>query len=160
MKISRHKVVLIDYVLSDGKGNPIDSSAEDEPLAYIHGTDSLIPGLEEELEGRSADDSFTAVIPPEKGYGSRDEEQVEVVSRDQFEAGTDLQVGLQFHTQDDDGYGVVTITKIDGDDITLDTNHPLAGLSLHFDVTVVGVRDATAEELDHGHVHGAGGHHH
>ena len=157
MQISRHKVVLIDYVLSDANGNPIDSSAEDEPLAYIHGTDSLIPGLEEELEGRSAKDSFTTAIPPEKAYGPRDEERVEVVSRDQFEAGTDLQVVLQFHTHDE-GHGIVTITAIDGDNVTLDTNHPLAGHTLHFDVTVVDVRDATPEELDHGHVHG--GHHH
>lgn len=161
MQISRHKVALIDYVLSDAQGAPIDSSSEDDPLAYIHGTDSLISGLEEELEGCSAGDSINVVVPPDKGYGQRDESLVQTVSRDQFEAGVELEVGMQFHAHDDDdGPDIVTITAIEGDQITLDTNHPLAGLSLHFDVTVVEVRDATAEELEHGHVHGPGGHHH
>ena len=160
MEISSHKVVIIDYTVTDEQGEVIDTSKDEEPLAYIHGTSNLIPGLEKALEGKSAGDSLNVDVPPEEAYGLRDETSLQVVSREQFEGVDDLQVGMQFEAQDDDDVQLVTIAAIDGDDVTLDANHPLAGITLHFEVSIVDVRDATQEELDHGHAHDPEGHQH
>ena len=160
MEISSHKVVIIDYTVTDEQGEVIDTSKDEEPLAYIHGTSNLIPGLEKALEGKSAGDSLNVDVPPEEAYGLRDETSLQVVSREQFEGVDDLQVGMQFEAQDGDDVQLVTIAAIDGDDVTLDANHPLAGITLHFEVSIVDVRDATQEELDHGHAHGPEGHQH
>ena len=160
MEISSHKVVIIDYTVTDEQGEVIDTSKDEEPLAYIHGTSNLIPGLEKALEGKSAGDSLNVDVPPEEAYGLRDETSLQVVSREQFEGVDDLQVGMQFEAQDDDDVQLVTIAAIDGGDVTLDANHPLAGITLHFEVSIVDVRDATQEELDHGHAHGPEGHQH
>ena len=160
MEISSHKVVIIDYTVTDEQGEVIDTSKDEEPLAYIHGTSNLIPGLEKALEGKSAGDSLNVDVPPEEAYGLRDETSLQVVSREQFEGVDDLQVGMQFEAQDDDDVQLVTIAAIDGGDVTLDANHPLAGITLHFEVSIVDVRDATQEELDHGHAHDPEGHQH
>ena len=161
MKIEKNKVVSIDYTLKDDQGNIIDSSRGGEPLAYIQGVGNLIPGLESALEGGSKGDRLSVSVPPERGYGVLEDHLIHVLRRDQFEGVEELEVGMQFHAHADNGaVQTVVVTKIDGDNVTIDGNHPLAGKNLHFDVAVVEVRDATAEELEHGHVHGPGGHHH
>jgi FKBP-type peptidyl-prolyl cis-trans isomerase SlyD len=160
MQISTGKVVSIDYTLTDGNEHVIDSSEGGEPLTYLHGVGQLISGLEKELEGKSAGDTLKAKIDPADGYGVRDDAKINVVPREAIQGVGDLKVGMQLQASNGHGHQVVTITKIEGDDVTIDANHPLAGATLHFDVTVREVREATKEELDHGHVHGPGGHHH
>lgn len=160
MKIEQHKVVSIDYKLTDPQGQVIDASEGRGPLAYIHGIGNLVPGLERALEGKIAGDRVDITIAPEDGYGVRDEGLVQGVPRAAFSGVNQIDVGMQFRAQGPDGQRVVTVVKVGDDQVTVDGNHPLAGMPLHFDVTIVTVRDATAEEIDHGHVHGAGGHHH
>jgi len=160
LKIEKHKVVTIDYTLKDSEGEVIDSSEGGEPLVYIQGIGNIIPGLEEALEGGARGDKLKVTIPPDKGYGVRDESLLHVLGKDQFSGVDPLEVGMQFHAHSDAGVQTVIIRKIEGNDVTIDANHPLAGMTLHFDVLVGEVRDATAEELAHGHVHGPGGHHH
>lgn len=160
MQIEKHKVVTIDYTLTDDGGQVLDTSEGREPLAYIQGIGNLVAGLEEALEGKSAGDSLTVAIPPEKGYGVRNDDLLQVVARDMFQGVDNLEVGMQFQAQTDDGMQIIQVMQVEGDEVTVDGNHPLADMNLNFEVTVVEVRDATAEELDHGHVHGPGGHHH
>jgi len=160
MKISKQKVVSFDYILTDNDGGVIDSSEGHEPLAYIHGSGFLIPGLENELEGKQAGDAFKVTVEPADAYGVRDASLVKDVERDMFGEVENLVAGMQFQAETEDGMEVVTVTAVAEDTVTVDGNHPLADVTLNFDVKVVDVRDATAEELDHGHVHGAGGHHH
>lgn len=161
MQISVHKVVTIDYTLTDDQGNVIDSSKGGDPLAYIHGIGNIIPGLESALEGKKAGDALKVSVPPQEGYGERDDSMMQAVPRQMFETPEEIQVGMQFHTMTENGQPmVVTVVETSPETITVDANHPLAGQTLNFDVTIVEVRDATAEELEHGHVHGAGGHHH
>lgn len=160
MQISKHKVVTIDYTLTDNQGKVIDSSKGQEPLAYIHGIGNIIPGLESALEGKQKGDALNVSVEPEQGYGVRNEELQQVISRDQFPNVDELQVGMQFRAEGPQGDQIITITAMEGDDVTIDGNHPLAGVTLNFEVEVIGVRDAESEELDHGHVHGEGGQHH
>ena len=160
MQIAKHKVALLEYTLTDAAGEVMDTSEGGEPMAYIQGIGNLISGLEEELEGKSAGDELNATIPPEKGYGVRDDSLVQVLEKSVFQGVDELQVGMQFQAQSDNGTQMIWITEISGDEVTVDANHPLAGETLTFDLKVVEVRDATEEELDHGHVHGPGGHHH
>jgi FKBP-type peptidyl-prolyl cis-trans isomerase SlyD len=160
MHVAKNAVVLIDYTLTDDLGNVIDTSAGRTPLAYLHGAGNIISGLEDALEGRLAGDELSVSIPPEQGYGVWNEELVQDVPRDQFEGGGRLEVGMQFQAQNQHGIQVVTVTQIDNDTVTVDANHPLAGQTLNFDVTICEIRAASAEELTHGHVHGPGGHHH
>ncbi len=160
MKIEKNKVVSIEYTLRNDKGVVLDSSDGREPLAYLHGNGNLIPGLESRLEGKSASESLSVSVPPSEGYGEYDEAQIVDVPRSQFEGVADLAVGMQFTASAPEGQRVVTVTKVEDDMVTVDGNHALAGQTLNFDVKIVDVRDATADELSHGHVHGAGGYHH
>ena len=161
MRISEQKVVTMNYEVADDQGQLIDRSEEGGPLAYIHGNGQLIPGLETALEGRGKGDKVAVDVPPEQGYGERDEKGVQTVARNQFDDSVEIEVGMQFEAQDDDeGHQIVTVAAVDGENITLDTNHPLAGKNLRFEVEILDVRDASAEELSHGHVHGPGGHDH
>jgi FKBP-type peptidyl-prolyl cis-trans isomerase SlyD len=160
MQIAKNKVVGIDYKLTDGTGKMIDSSTDHGPLYYIQGTGSLIPGLESALEGKKSGDSLKVKIAAIEGYGERNDSLCQTVPRAQFETAEGLEIGMQFEVETEQGELVVTVTKIDGDSVTVDGNHPLAGMDLHFDVTVKEVREATAEEMAHGHVHGEHGHHH
>jgi FKBP-type peptidyl-prolyl cis-trans isomerase SlyD len=160
MVIAQDKVVLIHYTLTNEAGETLDSSAGGDPLAYLHGQGNIIPGLEKALDGKQAGDKLTVRVEPADGYGVRDEALVSQVPRRQF-GGTNVQPGMQFHAQTSQGHTrVVTVQRVQGDMVTVDGNHPLAGEVLHFDVEVAEVRDATEEELQHGHVHGPGGHHH
>ncbi|WP_414040367.1 peptidylprolyl isomerase [Acidithiobacillus sp. M4-SHS-6] len=160
MIISKDKVVTIDYSLTDEEGELIDSSVGEEPLIYLHGHHGIIPGLEQALAGHRAGDKVEVSIPPEEGYGDWDEDLVEVVAREDFDDPEELEIGTQFETETDEGACLATVIDIEGEDVTVDLNHPLAGMTLNFDVTVLDVRDATAEELAHGHVHGEHGHEH
>jgi len=160
MQIAQDKVVLIHYTLRNDAGKVLDSSSGGDALAYLHGQGNIIPGLEKALEGKQAGDKLSVKVEPAEGYGQRDAQLVQQVPRRQF-GGANVQPGMQFHAQTSQGQRrVVTVTNIAGDMVTVDGNHPLAGENLHFDVEVADVRDATAEELEHGHVHGPGGHHH
>ncbi|MBN2680066.1 peptidylprolyl isomerase [Acidithiobacillus marinus] len=160
MIISKDKVVTIDYSLTDEEGELIDSSVGEEPLIYLHGHHGIIPGLEQALAGHRTGDKVEVSIPPEEGYGDWDEDLVEVVAREDFDDPEELEIGTQFETETDEGMRLATVIDIEGEDVTVDLNHPLAGMTLNFDVTVLDVRDATAEELAHGHVHGEHGHEH
>jgi FKBP-type peptidyl-prolyl cis-trans isomerase SlyD len=159
MQIVKQSVVTIDYTLTDPHGEVLDSSTPDEPLTYIHGSGSIIPGLENALAGKSAGDAIQVTIPPADGYGDRDEDLVQAVPRERFPDGS-IEVGMRFHAEGEDGTRVVTVVAVDAQKVTVDANHPLAGMTLAFDVKILEVRDATADELEHGHVHGKGGHHH
>ncbi|MFO7769573.1 MAG: peptidylprolyl isomerase [bacterium] len=160
MEITTNKVVTIDYTLTDEQGEVIESSAEDQSLAYIHGVGALIPGLEEALEGREEGETVEVTVPPQKAYGQRREDMIQSVPKDRFETERELEVGMQFQARSQQGTQVVTITGIEDDEVTVDANHPLAGRTLNFEVDIKDVRDATEEELEHGHVHGQGGHQH
>jgi len=160
MQITAQKVVAIDYTLTDNEGNVIDSSQGREPLAYIHGSGSIIPGLESALEGKTAEDSLKVTVSPDMGYGERADDMIQEIPRDRFENADEITVGMQFHTENEQGMQIVTVVDTTDETIKVDANHPLAGETLNFDVTIVEVRDASAEELEHGHVHGPGGHDH
>ncbi|HXY97127.1 MAG TPA: peptidylprolyl isomerase [Steroidobacteraceae bacterium] len=156
MPIAQNDVVTIHYTLKDDADKVIDSSSGSEPLAYLHGHGNIIPGLERELAGKSVGDRLTVRVPAADGYGEYDRALVQKVPRRTLKGIANLRVGLRLQA----GHQAVTVTHIAGDMVTLDGNHPLAGQNLHFDVEITGVRPATEEELAHGHVHGAGGHHH
>lgn len=160
MTITTGSVVLFDYTLTDDEKEVIDSSKDGGPLAYLHGEGQIVKGLEKAMEGRRAGDSFSITVPPEEAYGLPDPEKIAVVTADQIEGGEDLEEGMQLEASNDEGEQIVVVSKIEGNKVTLDGNHPLAGMTLHFDIAIREVRDATTEELDHGHVHGPGDHHH
>lgn len=160
MKIGKHSVVTLDYTLKNGEGILLDTSEGREPLVYLHGVGALIPGLEDDLNGKSKGDKFSTVIEPDNAYGSRKDELLKVVSKAGFQGDEDLEIGMQVQLETEHGPAIAIVTDITGEDVTLDLNHPLADMYLHFDVEVVDVRKATAEEVSHGHVHGPGGHHH
>lgn len=160
MQITKDAVALIHYTLTDDEGKTIDSSDGGEPLAYIHGNGNLIPGLERELEGKGAGDKLDVKISPAEGYGEFDKNLIQRVPKRALKGVGNLHVGMQLHAQSEHGVRAVTVTQIQGDMVTLDGNHPLAGKNLNFKVEIVEVRAATEEELSHGHVHGPGGHHH
>jgi FKBP-type peptidyl-prolyl cis-trans isomerase SlyD len=159
MKITKNSVVNFDYKLTDTEGNLLDSS-EGEPFAYIQGLGHIIPGLEAAMEGKSAGESFQITIEPEKAYGVYQEELIATIPKDQFDGSIDIQPGMQFNAERDGQYYTITVVEVKGDDIVVDGNHPLAGVTLNFDVNIQSVREATKEELLHGHVHGPGEHHH
>jgi len=154
MQVEDNKIVVIEYTLTNDSGETIDSSVGGDPLSFLFGNNQIIPGLEDALAGKSTGDKFTTRISPEDGYGPRIEELSQVVSREMFEGVDDIEVGMQFHAQNDGGeMHVITVTAINGDQLTIDGNHELADMHLNFDVKILEVRDATAEEMDHGHVH-------
>ena len=157
MQIAKNSVVAIDYNLTNDAGEVLDTSEGHEPLAYLHGVGGIIPGLERELEGKQVGDQFQVAIVPADAYGERDDALEQEVPRDQFEGEDDLALGMQFQVDSEAGPTVVTVIEIDDDVVTIDGNHPMAGIKLNFDVTVREVREATDDELSHGHVHGMGG---
>lgn len=153
MQIAKDKVVHIHYTLTNDAGEVIDSSEGAQPLGYLQGAANIIPGLENALEGKSAGDSLKVTVDPEDGYGARVDELMQVVPSSMFQGVDNLEVGMMFQAQTSEGTQVVRVAKVDGDNVTIDGNHPLAGERLHFDVQVDSVRDATEEEISHGHVH-------
>jgi len=159
MQIAKDKVVSIHYTLKNDAGSVIDSSESDEPLVYLHGAQNIIPGLEKALEGKVLDDALEVSIDAIDAYGEYNKALTETVPSSMFEGVDNIEVGMEFQAQTEQGMQVIRIAAVDGDDVTIDGNHPLAGERLHFDVAVSEVRDASADELEHGHVHSAGCHH-
>ncbi len=160
MKISDGKAVQIDYTLRNDAGEVLDSSEGRQPLAYLHGAGNIIPGLEAALEGKGAGDTLSVSIPPADGYGERDETMMMTVLLSQFPDPSQARLGAQFNVQTDQGVHLATVTAVTAGGVTLDLNHPLAGETLHFDVAVVDVKEASEEERAHGHVHSGHGHAH
>ena len=159
MKVADKKVVQLHYTLKNKAGELLDSSEGQEPLAYLHGMGNIVEGLENALTGKQAGDKLDVEVEAAEGYGEYDESLVQPIPRAEF-GDHPVEVGNQFHADTAIGPRIVTITAIEGDEVVIDANHSLAGEDLHFSVEVVDVRDATEEELDHGHVHGPGGHEH
>ncbi|MCW8806991.1 MAG: peptidylprolyl isomerase [Rhodanobacter sp.] len=160
MQISQNSVAAFHYTLTDDKGQVIDSSEGRDPLTYLHGSGQIVPGLEKQMEGRKVGDKFNAEVAPEEGYGVHHAELMQEVPKSAFQGVEDIQPGMQFQGRGPQGEINVTVARIEGDTVFIDGNHPLAGQTLHFAIEVTEVRDASAEELEHGHVHGAGGHQH
>ncbi len=161
MRIEANKVVTIDYVLKNDAGEVLDSSEGREGLSYLHGAGNIIPGLEKALADKQAGDALNVSITPEDAYGERSDEMKQTVPREMFPSPEQVSVGMQFHAQSPDGQMmVVTVVDLNDEHIVVDGNHPLAGENLHFEVQVKEVREPTQEELEHGHVHGPGGHDH
>jgi FKBP-type peptidyl-prolyl cis-trans isomerase SlyD len=165
MKVEKNYVIAIDYTLTDDTNQVIDSSSGQEPLEYLHGHGGIIPGLERALEGREAGDKITVTVSAGDAYGERDEKLVMNIPLSRFDGVEPVEKGMQFEAQTPDGHRVVTVTGVNDKTVTIDGNHPLAGMDLNFEVTIKSIREANAEELSHGHVHSHGhghghGHHH
>jgi len=157
MQIAQNSVVAFHYTLTNDAGEVLDSSEGRDPLTYLHGAGNIIPGLEKELEGRAAGDTLNVAVSPEEGYGEVQPQLVQEVPRDAFQGVEAVEPGMQFQAQTQGGPLMVTVTKVEGDTVTVDGNHPLAGQKLNFDVKIEEVRDVSQEEIEHGHVHGEGG---
>ncbi|HMN67148.1 MAG TPA: peptidylprolyl isomerase [Bdellovibrionales bacterium] len=160
MNIADQTVVSMHYTLKDDQGQVLDSSAGGEPLVYLHGASNIVPGLEEALTGKTKGDKLNVTVPPEKAYGQRDERMVQTVPKTQFPNPERLKQGMQFQVRTDHGPMILTVVEIKPDGVVVDGNPELAGRTLHFEVEITDVRKATDEELQHGHAHGPGGHHH
>lgn len=160
MNISENCVASFHYTLTDNTGKVLDSSEGQEPLSYLHGAGNIIPGLEDALVGKTIGDKLSVSVNAAQAYGLRDDSMVQELPSSMFSGIDNIETGMEFHAETEHGLQVVTVTKVDGDQITIDGNHPLAGVDLNFDVEITDVRTVTEEELNHGHAHGAGGHHH
>jgi FKBP-type peptidyl-prolyl cis-trans isomerase SlyD len=162
MQIEKNKVATIDYTLTNPQGQVLDTSKGAAPLSYLHGVGGIIPGLETALEGKSMGEQVSVTIAPEHAYGARNEQLVQEIPRQAFQGVQEIRPGMQFRAQGPNGQQTtVAVISVTDDSVKVDANHPLAGITLKFDVNIVGVRDATPDELAHGHVHGPdGGHHH
>jgi FKBP-type peptidyl-prolyl cis-trans isomerase SlyD len=160
MKVGKGSVVSLDYRLHLGDGVVIDASAPDEPLTYLHGEGQIVPGLEKALEGLSAGEARQVVVAPDDGYGPSDPGAVQEIARTSFPPGVQLQPGMELLAHGPEGQPVPFLVRDVGlETVVIDLNHPLAGKTLHFDVTVREVRQATGDEMEHGHAHGPGGEH-
>jgi FKBP-type peptidyl-prolyl cis-trans isomerase SlyD len=159
MQVADNTAVSIHYTLTNDEGEVLDSSIDQEALVYLHGAGNIISGLEQSLVGKVAGDKFKVRIEPEHAYGELSDDMIQVIPREMFEGIDEIEVGMQFHAEVSHGTGIVTVISLDEKDVTVDGNHPLAGVALTFDVEVLEVRAATEEETHHGHIHGAGCHH-
>lgn len=160
MQIAERTIASFHYTLTNRQGEVIDSSRGREPLPYLHGVGQIVPGLESAMVGHVAGDKFQVVVPPLEGYGESNPDMLQTVPRAAFPQDADIASGMQFEAQGPMGPISVVVKSVDDETVTIDANHPLAGMLLHFDIEVVEVREASVEEVLHGHVHGAGGHHH
>jgi FKBP-type peptidyl-prolyl cis-trans isomerase SlyD len=159
--ITAGKVVALNYTLRDTEGALIDGSDDGDPLYYLHGAENLVPGLEHALEGHKVGDKVSVTVPPEDAYGERQGPGPQAVPRDAFPKDAELEEGMPFCVENEDGEEIdLWISSVEADEIFVDVNHPLAGITLCFDVEVLSIRDATVEEQVHGHPHGSGGHQH
>ncbi|NWO11036.1 peptidylprolyl isomerase [Chromohalobacter salexigens] len=156
MQIAQNSVVSFHYTLTNNEGEVLDSSEGRDPLTYLHGAGNIIPGLEKELEGRQSGENLKVTVEPAEGYGETQPGLMQEVPRDAFQGVDDIQPGMQFQAQTQGGPLMVTVTQVEGDTVTVDGNHPLAGQTLNFDVEIAEVREASEEEAEHGHVHGEG----
>lgn len=152
MLVAKNKVVSFYYTVKDDNGNILDRTEPNEPFSYLHGIGQIIPGLEKEMEGKDVNSKFFVHVDAKDAYGERDDSLILKIDRSYF-GKQPLQKGLQLQLQSEDGYRIVTIMDFNEEEVTLDANHPLAGVNLNFDIEIKDVRDATEEELAHGHVH-------
>jgi FKBP-type peptidyl-prolyl cis-trans isomerase SlyD len=159
MTVENGKVVSFHYTLTNAQGDVLDQSQE-HPMPYLHGAGNIIPGLEKELAGKKVGDKLTVNVPAAEAYGEYHEQLVNDVPREAFQGVDQIEPGMQFQANTPEGVQVITVKAVNGETVTVDANHPLAGQDLNFDVEIVEVREATEEESAHGHVHGVGGHHH
>ncbi len=154
MQITDKMIVSIHYTLTNNNGDVIDTSKDDAPLSYLHGAGNIVPGLEAALLGKTVGESLQVTVQPEDAYGERQDEMIQTVPREMFQGVEDIQPGMQFQADAPDGsVQMIVVSAVADDEITVDANHPLAGEILNFDVSIEAVREPTAEELDHGHVH-------
>lgn len=154
MQITDGSVVQFHYTLTNPEGEVLDSSSGKDAFAYLHGAGNIIGGLERAMAGRSEGDRFVVDIAPEDAYGKRDEGLVQAVPREAFQGVDELQPGMRFQARSESGQTqVVVVTQVAEQEVTVDANHPLAGQALRFDVEITGVREATQEEREHGHIH-------
>jgi len=154
MKIADGHVVEFNYTLTDSNGSVLDSSEGHGPMPYIHGKRNIVPGLEKQMTGKMVGDKFQVTVEPSEGYGIRMEELVRSFPKSDFEEAQSLEIGAQFQVQDNNGnVFMVEVVKIEDDQVVLDGNHPLAGVTLHFDVEIKSIREATEQEMSHGHIH-------
>lgn len=161
MTIAQNKVVTMDYKVVDANSSElIDSSEDGQPMTYLHGAQNIVPGLEKALIGKAVGDELEITVAPEEAYGERSEDGVQQVPMEAFEGMGKVEAGMIVTAEAPDGPLNVMITEVDGDTVTVDANHPMAGKSLTFSVKITNIRDANEEELAHGHVHGPDGHHH
>jgi len=152
--IGENSVVSMHYKLTDNDGNVIDSSEGMDPLTYLHGAGNIIPGLEKALIGKVEKDSVTVKVSPAEGYGEVMQELIQTIDKAAFQGVETIEAGMSFEAQGPDGQAQrVVVKSVEGDQVTIDANHPLAGIELNFDVNIVSVREATEEEKSHGHVH-------
>lgn len=159
--IKNNDVVNLSYCLKNANGDELDRADKSQPFAYLHGMGQIVPGLEKSLDGLKVGDKKEVTVSPAEGYGELDPSLRTQAKRSNFPEGADLKPGMQFEGQGEGGRKVIfEIISVEGDNINVDGNHPLAGQTLHFDVEVTGIREATQEELTHGHAHGDGGAHH
>jgi FKBP-type peptidyl-prolyl cis-trans isomerase SlyD len=158
--VSDKSVVTVHYKLTDDQGNVLDSSDGSQPMAYLHGAGNIIPGLEKALTGKGEGDSLKVRVEPAEGYGEVNPDGIKTIEKAAFEGVESVEVGMAFEAKAPDGTTQeIVVKKVEGDKVTIDTNHPLAGVALNFDIQIVGVREATEEEIEHGHSHD-GGHSH
>jgi len=160
LKIAKDHVVSIHYTLKDSSGKEMESSFGDDPLVYLQGHKNIIPGLEEALEQKEVGDKVNVVIEPDKAYGTRNEQLVQAVPKTEFPDADKIEVGTHFEMDSPGGPILLVVTEIMDDKVVLDGNHPMAGMTLSFEVEIMEIRKATDEEVAHRHVHGPGGHHH
>ncbi|HGF4937057.1 TPA: peptidylprolyl isomerase [Vibrio parahaemolyticus] len=157
MKIEKNVVASLAYKVMLEDGVVVDQSTSEAPLDYLHGHNNLITGLEKELEGKVAGDKFSVTVAPEDAYGEHNDALVQRVPADVFQGVEQIEVGMRFLADTDQGPIPVEVTEVDGDEVVVDGNHMLAGQTLTFEVEVMATREATAEEIEHGHIHQAGG---
>ncbi len=160
MEISKDRVVTLSYVLKNVAGEELDRSKPDHPMVYLHGHRNIVPGLEKQLEGKTKGDKVEAVVPPEEGYGRKQKVKTLRVPRSQLPGDASILPGAQLIMESKGQHFPVWVEMVQGRTIVLTPQHPLAGVELHFSVEIVDVREATEEEIAHGHVHGPGGHEH
>ncbi|MCA9403777.1 MAG: peptidylprolyl isomerase [Candidatus Omnitrophica bacterium] len=157
MKIENGKVAMIHYSLKNDAGDTIDSTVNDAPMGYLHGHSNLMPGLEKALDGRAQGEKFSMSLAPEEAFGPHDELKIKKVPKEHFDGLDDLKEGMHLQVNSPQGAQIATVQAVGEAEVTVDFNHPLAGQTLHFEIEVLEIREATAEELEHGHIHGAGG---
>lgn len=159
MQITNNTAVSIHYTLTNDAGEELDSTSGGEPMVYLHGSGNIITGLEKALHNKNTGDKIDVRVEAAEAYGKFSDDLIQVVSREMFDGIETIEVGMQFQTSANSGSGIITVVQVDGENITIDGNHPLAGEALNFAVEIVNVRLATKEEISHGHIHGAGCHH-
>ncbi|MBN7770978.1 peptidylprolyl isomerase [Marinobacter daepoensis] len=160
MPVEKNQVVLFHYSVSDEQGKEVENSRSGEPNAYLHGHGGIIRGLEEALEGREAGDTFSVTVSPDKAYGARRQDAVQRVPIKHLMGAKRWKPGMIAQVQTEQGPRHVVVVKVGHKFADVDTNHPMAGKTLTFDIEIIEVRAADADEIAHGHVHGPGGHHH